>query len=208
MMGPLHPQGENVESVFISHYPEGATRCPVSRDVWLSEHASCCHHRRRLYIEIYTVVATNVWFSWGEKKKNWHSVEHNTSAFNLWKYKMKSCTIYVQAYLYKTINSIYYWVLWHSQKYHLSTVIVSTSQCAKRKMHKIIQTRLQCRMSLNPTVTGKQEHTRKRKEIVYIKLYRFLWVHKNDLISASAIDERSFKIVLRLITYSSPPFFF
>lgn len=32
-MGPLHPQGENVESVFISHYPEGSPKYPVSHDL-------------------------------------------------------------------------------------------------------------------------------------------------------------------------------
>lgn len=64
------------------------------------------------------------------------TVEHNTSAFNLWKYKMKSYTFYVQAYLYKTINCNCYWVLWHSQKYQLSTVIVSTSECAKKQTNK------------------------------------------------------------------------
>lgn len=31
-MDPLYPQGEKVESVFISYYPEGAPRCPVSHD--------------------------------------------------------------------------------------------------------------------------------------------------------------------------------
>ena len=52
--------------------------------------------------------------------------------------------------LYKTIYyNHYYWVVWHSQKYLLSTLNVSTSQCAKNK--KECKTRRQCEMPLTPT---------------------------------------------------------
>lgn len=81
MMGSLHPQGENVESVFIGHYPEGTVRCPMSQDhSSKGEKAFCNGPSVRKY-------------------KTRHAVEHNTSAFNLWKYKMNPCTIYTSLFV-------------------------------------------------------------------------------------------------------------
>jgi len=119
----------------------------------MSKHQAIIHIRRSVWEDL-----------------TWHTVEHNTSAFNLWKYKMKSCTIYVQVYLYKTINCIYYCVLWHG--YQLTTINV-----LKKEMHKIIQTILQLWLSLNPTGTFKQDYTTKK----YFTL-SFTDLHENALL--------------------------
>lgn len=104
--GPSPSQGERVQSVFYQPLSRGCNEVSLDLSAY-QKRVFCHHHGRRRYMSLFDRQMCCLCRALPENKRQ-HTAEHNTSAFNLWKYKMKSCTIYVQAYLYKT-NCIHYW---------------------------------------------------------------------------------------------------